>query len=627
MERQQFLDRIHDRLLIADGATGTYLHEKGVPWQQSFEDLNRTNPDLVRGVHADYAAVGCQLIETNTFQANRISLTQHNLEDHLADINTGGVRIARSVADETTLPDGSRILVAGSMGPLPKRDVREDLTAEDVAAAYREQAGLLADAGADLLILETFTDLDMLVAALMAVRKVAGGLPVIAQMAPGETGGATASETLVALESHGADAVGANCGGGPSSIIPYIREMARTSHIATSAMLNASYPQYVDGRYIFVSTPEYLAERCTELHKAGANIIGGCCGTTPEHLKLVVEHLGHEAPVERTIVRHPAGAERVFDRAERPPKGFLDDIGKHTLILAELDPPKGMDYGKILDGARTLKHAGVDAITCAENSLATIRMSTFVMGHLIQEEVGLPAIVHCTCRDRNLIGQQSELMGASVLGLRYVLALTGDPASMANIGATSVYDTNSIGLIKLISTLNGGRNLAGADIQHPTDFVIGCALDPSGARLDGQLRRLMRKIETGAQYALTQPVYSHERIRELYERVKPLGIPVFLGVMPLTTKRNAEFLHNEVPGIRLTDEVMERMRSVHPDHAREEGISIAGELIETALDAGAPGIYLIPPFSKPEYALKLIPIIKQWDRKHRPNGSGGNTSG
>ena len=617
MERQQFLDRIHDRLLIADGAMGTYLHEKGIPWQHPFEDLNRTDPDIVRSVHMDYAAVGCQLIETNTFQANRLSLAEHKLDGYVREINREGVLLARSVADTTRLADGSRILVAGSMGPPPRGAAGEDLTPDDIAAAYHEQAELLAEAGADLLILETFTDADALAMALMAARKVAPGLPIITQMAPGEATGARAAETLMMLEARGADVIGANCGGGPSSLIPYVREMGRTSHIALSAMPNASYPQYVDGRYIYVSTPEYLADRCHEIHETGANIIGGCCGTTPRHMGLIVQQLQALAPAKRTIVTRPSPPAQLYGRVEQRPKGFLDDIGKRTIILAELDPPKGLDYAKILDGARTLKHAGVDAITCAENSLATIRMSTFVMGHLIQKEVGLPAVVHCTCRDRNLIGQQSELMGASVLGLRYVLALTGDPASMANIGATSVYDTNSIGLIKLMSTLNEGKNLAGAEIQRQTEFVIGCALDPSGARLDGQLKRLSRKIEAGAQFVMTQPLYDHDRIRELYERVKLLGVPVFLGVMPLTSARNADFLHNEVPGIRLTQDVLDRMHSVPPEHAKEEGITIAGELIETALEAGAPGIYLIPPFSKYEYALKLVPIIKQWDRKSR----------
>jgi methionine synthase / methylenetetrahydrofolate reductase(NADPH) len=614
MTRQELLDRIENRILIADGATGTTLHRRGVTWDHAFENLNRTDPDIVRDVHVEYVDAGCELIETNTFQANRLSLGLRNLEAYTREINTAGVQLARQAASRGK----GNVLVAGSIGPFPLKMLEEDVTPDDASAAFLEQATLLADAGADLLLLETFTDLDLLLRALMAARKAAD-LPIIAQVSPAERGSEErAVEILRALEAHGADVVGGNCGGGPSSLIPFIREMGKHSRIPISAMPNASYPQFVDGRYIYVSTPEYIAEREAELVEAGANIIGGCCGTTPEHMALVVERFRETAPAPRTIVARPEPSQEIYERVEEPPAAdLLDAIGDHTVILAELDPPKGMDYARIIEGSRALKLAGVDAITCAENSLATIRMSSFVMGHLIQSEVGIPAIVHCTCRDRNLIGQQSELMGASVLGLRYVLALTGDPATLANIGASSVYDTNSIGLLKLISTLNTRKNLAGGDIQRRTDFVAGCALDPSGARLDGQIKRLTRKIEAGARYALTQPLYDPERIRELYERTENLGIPIFLGVMPLTSKRNAEFLHHEVPGIRITDEVMERMRDVEPEKAKEEGISIAGELIEVALETGAPGIYLIPPFSKYEYALKLIPIIKEWDRVHR----------
>jgi len=612
MTRNGFVDRVLERVLIADGAMGTLLHERGVPWDSSFEDLNRTAPEMVLRVHEDYVGVGCELIETNTFQANRISLARRSLEEHVAEINQAGVRLARQAA-------GADVLVAGAIGPLPRASTEGVLSPDDIAAVYREQAALLADSGVDLLILETFIDLDMLLAATSAARKVCD-LPIISEMAFAELGGSGIEEAiraLLALEVHGADVVGGNCGSGPSGLLPYIRRMAETSEVPLSAIPNASYPQYVDGRYLFLSTPEYLAERAEEIVRAGANVIGGCCGTTPEHLKLIVERLKGHRPAKRVLKPRPSPPVQLYERIEKRPPSFLDDIGKRTLILVELDPPKGMDYAGVLDGARALKIAGVDAITSAENSLATIRMSSFVMGHLIQREVGLPAIVHCACRDRNLIGQQSELMGAAALGINCVLALTGDPASMANIGASSVYDTNSIGLIKLIARLNRGENMAGASIQRPTTFVIGCALDPGGAKLDGQLKRLERKIEAGAQFVMTQPLYDPDRIREMYERTARYGVPVFVGIMPLVSRRNAEFLHNEVPGIRIPEAVLERMRSAPPERAKEEGIAIAAELIETALEAGAPGIYLIPPFSRYEPALKLVPLIKQWDRTRR----------
>ncbi len=618
MTRNQFLDRVRDRLLIADGAMGTQLHAEGIPWDSAFEDMNRLAPDRVREIHRQYVSVGAELLETNTFQANRLSLAQKGLDAHIEDINAAGVRLAREAA-------GRDVLVAGAMGPITAKAAEDELTPDQMAEIFGEQATILAGAGVDLFVLETFTGLDMLTAALMAVRKIAPDLPVVCEMAfsefdrTGRSEGEAAVRALRHLAAHGADAVGGNCGSGPTGLIPYVRRMAGMSDMPISALPNASYPQYVDGRYVFLSTPDYIADRAAELVDAGANIIGGCCGTGPDHIRLIAERLRGRAPARRVVVRRPTPPEEAYERIERRPRGFMDDVIDRTMILVEIDPPKGLDYAGVLEAAQALKTAGIDALTSADNSLASIRMSTFVMSHLVQSEIDLPVIVHCACRDRNLIGQQSELLGAAALGLKYMLAITGDPASMANIGASSVFDTNSIGLIKLISTLNSGENLAGASIQRPTDFVIGCALDPSGQRIDGQLKRLGRKIEAGAQYVLTQPLYDADRIRELYERVRVEfpDTPVFCGIMPLASRRNAEFLHNEVPGIRIPDGILDRMRTVDEGRSREEGISVAAELIEVALDAGAPGIYLVPPFNKYEYALKLVPIIHQWDREHR----------
>ncbi len=619
MDRSQFVDRLRSRLLIADGAMGTELHARGVPWESSFENMNRLAPDRVLEVHRHYISVGSELIETNTFQANRMSLARKDLDAHTEEINRAGVKLAREAVS------GTDALVAGSIGPVMAKAAEDELTPSELADVFREQAILLADAGVDLFLLETFTDADMLTTALMAVRKVSSDMPVICEMAFSEydrTGRATGDEAVRVmrqLSTHGADVVGGNCGSGPTGLLPYIRRMAESSDMPISALPNASYPQYVDGRYVFRSTPDYIAERAEELVEAGANMIGGCCGTGPEHIRLIAERLKGRAPVVRTRVDRPSPPVELYQRIERRPTGFFDDVGDRSIVLVEIDPPKGLDYAYVIEAAHALKRAGIDAMTSADNSLASIRMSTFVMSHLVQQETGLPVIVHCACRDRNLIGQQSELLGAAALGLRYLLAITGDPASMANIGASSVYDTNSIGLIKLVHTLNQGQNLAGAPIQRSTDFVVGCALDPSGHQIDGQLRRLRKKIEAGAQYVMTQPLYDAERIRELYERTRTdfPGTPVFCGIMPLASRRNAEFLHNEVPGIRIPDEIMERMRTAGDEASKEEGITIAAELIETALEAGAPGIYLIPPFNKYDYALKLIPIIKAWDRKHR----------
>jgi methionine synthase / methylenetetrahydrofolate reductase(NADPH) len=618
MERSAFVDRLTQRIHIADGAMGTQLHELGAAWDGSFENMNRTAPEHVFEIHRRYVAVGADILETNTFQANRMSLALKGLEAYVEDINTAGVRLAREAAGPDTL-------VAGSIGPVSAKAVEDELSFDEISEIYSEQATLLANAGVDAFVLETFTDIDVLTTALMAVRKVVGDQAVICEMAfsefdrTGRDSGDVAVQHMRRLAAHGADVVGGNCGSGPTGLLPYIRRMCESTEMPISALPNASYPQYVDGRYVFRSTAEYIAERAVDLADAGANIVGGCCGTGPGHIQLIAERLKARAPAVRVAVSRPSPPVELYERIEQRPTGFFDEIHDRSIIMVEIDPPKGLDYASVIEAARALKIAGVDAMTSADNSLASIRMSTFVMSHLVQRETDLPVIVHCACRDRNLIGQQSELLGASALGLKYMLPITGDPASMANIGASSVYDTNSIGLIKLIHQLNQGKNLAGASIQRPTDFVIGCALDPSGHKIDGQLRRLRKKVDAGAQYVLTQPLYDADRIRELYERTSAEfpDTPVFCGIMPLASRRNAEFLHNEVPGIRIPDEIIERMRGVTDEESKDEGIAIAAELTEVALEAGAPGIYIVPPFNKYDYALKLIPVIKAWDRTRR----------
>ncbi|MBI3921126.1 MAG: bifunctional homocysteine S-methyltransferase/methylenetetrahydrofolate reductase [Armatimonadetes bacterium] len=608
MSSQSFLDRIRSEVLLGDGGMGSMLHSLGIPAEASFESLNLSQPDLVAKVHEEYVAAGAQLIETNTFGANRNKLASYGQEDQTREINLAGARLARGKAS-------AGILVAGSVGPLGKTlKLERQLTDSEQLDSFREQITALAEGGVDLVMLETFSDLDEIALALRATRAVCD-LPVVCQMAFTNElrtmGGVGASQALRALEEAGAEVVGGNCGAGPRALIKVIEQISGTTNKPLSAFPNASYPRYEEGRYFFVGSAQYLADSAEQLANLGVNLIGGCCGTTPDHIRAMAQRLRDRTPAARPQPVRVSVAEVTTAEPDAPGHAnFLDKVGKETVCIVELDPPRGLLWGPVVEGARKLAEAGTDAISVAENSLASIRMSSMVVGHFIQRDAGLPAIVHCTCRDRNLIGQQSELMGASALGIRLLLAITGDPVSMGGVlGATSVYDTNSFGLIDMISKLNQGENLAGSPLGRRTDFIIGAGFNPNVRKMEVEIKRLAKKVANGAVFAMTQPVFNAERVRSMYERTAHLGIPIFLGVLPLYSARNTEFLHNEVPGIRIPDEVRQRMREASPDEASKTGIEIAAELIVEVLDV-APGIYIIPPFSKHELALPLVEVVK-----------------
>ena len=389
MERQELRNRLSERVMVSDGAMGTMLHTRGVPWDTSFEHLNIATPQLVQAVHLEYVAAGAEMIETNTFSANRFKLAQRGIDDHTEEINRQGVALARGAADS--------VLVAGAMGPFGK--VTEEVCDDYKTEVFAEQATLLCEGSVDLLVLETFVDLEEILLALAAARSVCD-LPVICQMAYEEGArtvtGTSAREALAALESAGADVVGGNCGSGPNGLVGVLEELGASTKMPLSALPNASYPQYVDGRYIYVNSPEYVVNSAETLVELGANLIGGCCGTTPEHIRMLKERISGVVPAARTIVDVATEAPAaVYQRLEaRPKKGFLTKVGVESIVVVELDPPKGLNYAPVLEGAKALKAAGVDAITCADCSLAQLRMSSVVMGHLIEREVGIPVIVH-----------------------------------------------------------------------------------------------------------------------------------------------------------------------------------------------------------------------------------------
>jgi methionine synthase / methylenetetrahydrofolate reductase(NADPH) len=599
-----FLERVREEVLVGDGAIGTMLYAKGVSLEANFEHLNLVRPELVLELHAEYLAAGAQVIETNTFGANLVKLSAIGLGGKVAEINRQGALLARRAAA------GRDVFVAGSVGPLGRG--KAELTPEQAGECFRAQTLALAEGGVDLLILETFSELEELEWAVRAAKET--GLPVVSSLAFGEgsrlSGGFGAEEAALRLVAAGADLVGANCGAGPLELLATLRRIAAVTELPLAAYPNSGFPEYVDGRYIYRTTPDYFAGMALEMVAAGAALVGGCCGTTPEQVREVARRLKGLRPAPRRAVRTAAGISR-GPAAPSAGVGFLASWGERKIITVELDPPKGLDCSKVLAGSRALKDAGADAINLAENPLARVRMGNLALASLVRREVGIEVIAHVTCRDRNLIGMQSELMGASLLGITSILAVTGDPASLGDeAGASSVFDLNSFTLIKLLSELNRGVNALGSPIGAGTGFTIGAAFNPNSQKMEVQVARLEKKVANGATFAQTQPIYDLSRFEQMLELTAHLNIPILPGVLPLVSGRNAEFLHNEVPGIVIPEELRRRMAGRGGDDGVREGLAIACEFIEAAFDRVG-GFYLIPPFGKYEIALELVKFIKE----------------
>ena len=603
-----FLKALDERVLIGDGAMGTQIYAKGVPIGPCWDELNLSMPHLLRTIHREYIEAGAELIETNTFTANRLRLARHKLEAKVREINLGGARIAREAA-------GKDAFVAGSIGPLTGIKHEEQApSAQEKSDVFGEQAAALAEGGCDALILETFTDLDELLLALRAARERAK-LPLICQMAFVDDlktpFGVSADEALAALEKAGADVIGANCTV-PHWTAKVIERMGGRTKARLSAFPNAGLPEYVDGRYIYVTTPEYLAAQAKRMANAGANIVGGCCGTSPDHIRAIAAKLRGSRPMPRRPAKAAPAEARPAHEVSVPKRPLNERIGREPLIVVEIDPPRGLEYDKVLRSARKLRDAGVDAITVGDNPLAVMRMGHVGMAHLLEREQ-IPTIMHLSCRDRNLIALQSTLLEAAVLGVSSVLAITGDPAKVGDQPmATSVYDLNSFELIRLIRNMNEGRNYSGNPIGGSTRFSIGCAFNPNRRDVDIEIRRLKKKIDAGAQYALSQPLYDAEKIPHVYKRLKELvgKFPVFFGILPMVSARNAEFLAHEVPGITIPEPLIERMKGVAEDKQRDEGMKIAFELVERAAEF-APGYYIIPPFGNVRQSAEIVSHIKR----------------
>ena len=603
-------------LLVFDGAMGSLLYERGVFVTQNFEQLNVARPDVVTKIHEDYVAAGAQVIETNTFGANCFRLDRHGLGDQVRAYNVAGARLARQVA-------GEDVWVGGSMGPsglVPGVATQAEL---DLASAtFAEQAAALAEGGADLFVLETFRHLEEIRIALEAARRAAPGTPIIASMAfdPTETvaDGSTPEHVASTLRDWGADAIGVNCGDGPQLALA-IAERMRGAGLPLCVQPNAGLPRTVDGRLLYMATPEYVDVFARRTIQIGATMIGGCCGTTPEHVRWMAKSARMLGDRRAVITRTSAitTAEAVPAREPTPLAERSDFAAKVAagkfVVSVEVNPAPGLDPSRALEGAKMLLDSGVDIVNVADAPRAMARMSNLAFCALLLGRYGIQPILHVCGRDRNLLGQMAHLLGAHALGIRNLVVITGDPPKVGDYPeATAVYDLDAIGLLQMASNMNRGVDPAGKPLPGgTTSFLLATGLEPGAADLDKEIRRLEKKKAAGAELVMTQPIFQTELLEEALRRIAHLALPVLVGVLPLVSYKNAEFLHNEVPGMRIPDEIRERMRRTPGgEAARREGVKIAREMLFAVRDH-VQGAYLMPPLGRYELALEVLDGLKR----------------
>ena len=611
--KPNFLEYLGENVLLGDGAIGTYLYTKGIELGKDTERLNLQDPDLIYSVHEEYIRAGSRLIETNTFGANRCKLRVAGLEREVREINLAGAGIARRAA-------GSEIFVAGSVGPTGVEFPLEagDIAAAEVEDSFSEQIAALLDGGVDLIQLETFTHLDELLLAIRSARRLSD-LPIVAQMAypaKGLTAGGDDALTCAraALEA-GASVVGGNCGRGVKAMLEAIEKLAPLKDQAPlSAFPNAGFPEIVGHRMIYPAQPEYMARVIGEMIKLGARLVGGCCGTTPAHIQEFrkLARITGRSPI-RSRDLPGAGEIQVNEESDRLPGALLTALPPNRLpILVELDPPTHLDVSGVLEGARVLAANGADAITLGENPLAILRHDNLSLAHRIKEEVGIKTVIHLTCRDHNILGLQAHLMGAHLLGIDSILAVTGDPAASSDQPGTSgVFDLQSFGLVRMIDQFNRGRNLAGKPLKGRTNFSIGVAFSYRPSNPELQLRRLERKAALGANYVMTQPFFDIGEVEAMVEKTRHLDLLILPGIFPLISARNAEFLHHEVPGISIPAELRKRLgRYEKVEDQRREALDFTRELV-AAIAPLVDGLYLISPLNKWEVAADLVAMVRR----------------
>jgi len=578
------LARIKQSPVLCDGAMGTWLYAKGIFINRSYDELNLSQPELIRGVHHDYLQAGAEIIETNTFGGNSFRLARHSLADKARDINLAGARLAHEAAKSFD------VWVAGSVGPLGTRIEPLGKTSfEEAREAFRQQMAALVEGGVDLLILETFGYLEEIHQAMLAAHDVNVKLPLVAQVTIDEDGncldGSDPGTFVPKLMEWGADVIGCNCSVGPVAMLDVIERVRTLTSLPLSAQPNAGIPRSVDGRNIYLCSPEYMASYARKFVAAGARIVGGCCGTTPEHIRVmkaalrVGEARGKVASARVVGAAAAPTAIPALALEERSPLGAKLARGEFVTMV-EIVPPKGIDINKEIEGARFLKSVGVDGVNIPDSPRASARMSNQALSLLIQQEVGMQAILHYTCRDRNVLCIQSDLLGAAAVGIRNLICITGDPPKMGNYpDATAVFDVDAIGLVNIVHNLNLGLDIGGNPIGAGTGFVLGVGANPGLTDLDEEIRRFEYKVEAGAEYAVTQPVFDISLLETFLSRIEHCRVPVVAGIWPLVSVRNAEFMKNELR-VSVPDSILQRMAAApNPEAARAEGVAIAREML------------------------------------------------
>jgi homocysteine S-methyltransferase len=638
------LEQLQRGPLLCDGAMGTLLYSRGITFDACFDALNLTNPDLIQGIHSEYLSAGAQIIETNTFGANRIKLDAHHLGDRTRAINFRAARIALEAREVSGVP----AFVAGAVGPSGRPlQAPEAQRLSDIRSIFREQIEALLEGGCELIILETFSNLAELCQAVLAAQEI-GGFPLIAQMSFYEDGhtlaGQSACHVATVLNDLGVDIIGANCSVGPAATLDVLKEMIETLHQTDnthrplfSAQPNAGLPRRINNRFFYVSTPDYFANYALQFIQAGIHLVGGCCGTTPRHIEAMRQAIdthyhshiayrpspqsqqgnGDHRPSAGSILqKSPYTPQLIEEKVLLPQEGTRTRLQEKLaagefVISIELDPPRGLNPTKLLSGAALLKEAGADCINIADSPMARVRMSCIALARLLHDHLDIDTIIHFTTRDRNLMALQSELMGAHALGIRNVLALTGDPLRVGDYpDATGVWDVDSIGLLRIIRGMTEGHDAAGSSIGARASFHIGCALNlnMTDEETDAEIEKYQHKLAAGADFIMTQPIYDLAPLQRFIQRAGQPPIPLLLGYVLLHSSQHAEYLNNEVPGITIPDSVRARLRNAG-DHGHEEGLLLAQELLMQA-DSMIQGVYLLPSYRRYDIVCELIQSLR-----------------
>jgi methionine synthase / methylenetetrahydrofolate reductase (NADH) len=607
---EDFLSKLKKGSVLCDGAMGTLLYSKGVFINRCYDELNLSQPDMIRDIHREYLQAGAEVIETNTFGGNEFRLSRHSLGDKVREINLAGARIAREANAK------HNAWIAGSVGPLGIRIEPLGKTSLDEArAAFRDQIAALVEGGVDILILETFGYLEELHQAILAARDVSKTIPIVAQVTIDEDGncldGSEPEVFTPKLDEWGADVIGCNCSVGPIAMLGAIERMAKVTSKPLAAQPNAGMPRSVEGRNIYLCSPEYMSNFVPDFLTAGVKLIGGCCGTTPEHIRTMKSMLrigGAREQRYEVVTATRAQAVAPPPLAERSRLAAKVAAGEFVTMI-EIVPPRGIDPKREIEGARFLKSVGVDAVNIPDSPRASARMSNQALSLLIQQQVGIEAVLHYTCRDRNVLGIQSDLLGAAALGINNLICITGDPPKLGNYpDATAVFDVDAIGLVNIVRNLNHGLDIGGNPIGNGTKFFVAVGANPGVPNIEEELRRFEYKVEAGAEAVVTQPVFDLDLLEQLVKRIEQYKIPVIAGIWPLTSMRNAEFMKNELR-VSVPDEILNRMsKTTNAESARAEGVAIARDML-SAVRGFVQGAQISAPFGRYSSAVDVLEAL------------------